>query len=144
MNAELAFKCANYFALIGWALLAFAPRWRWTARVVHTGAISLILAAAYLVLASLYLFSGDGGMGSLAQLAKAFQNPNIVLVGWIHYLAFDLFIGAWEARDAARLKIPHLALVPCLLLTLMLGPVGLLAYCALRGALRRRFTLDEI
>ena len=58
-------------------------------------------------------------------------------------LVFDLFVGAWEARDAKRQGIPHLALVPCLLATLMFGPAGLLAYLALRGVMRRTETLAE-
>ncbi len=72
-----------------------------------------------------------------------FEEPEAVMAGWIHYLVFDLFIGAWEVRDARRLKIPHLAVVPCLVLTFMLGPVGLLLYLILRWSMRRAFVLDE-
>ena len=72
-----------------------------------------------------------------------FSVPETVLVGWVHYLAFDLFVGAWEVRDAQRRSISHLYVVPCLLFTLMLGPVGLLAYLTLRFASVRVSTLDE-
>jgi SNF family Na+-dependent transporter len=61
----------------------------------------------------------------------------LVLLGWVHFLAFDLFIGAWMVRDARRLKILHLAVIPCLLVTFLLGPVGLLTYLVLRTGLRR-------
>jgi hypothetical protein len=61
----------------------------------------------------------------------------------VHYLAFDLFIGAWEVRDSQRMKIPHLLVVPCLLLTFVFGPVGLLMYLTLRGIRRRRFVIEE-
>ena len=50
----------------------------------------------------------EGGFGSLADVATLFQKQELLLAGWIHYLAFDLFIGAWETRDAARNQIPHL------------------------------------
>jgi len=50
----------------------------------------------------------------------------LLLAGWVHYLAFDLFIGSWEVEDAAANGIPHWLLLPCLFLTLMVGPVGLL------------------
>ena len=56
-----------------------------------------------------------------------------LLAGWVHYLAFDLFIGAWETRDAAARGVPHAWVVPCLLMTFLLGPIGLLAYLAIRG-----------
>jgi hypothetical protein len=54
------------------------------------------------------------------------------LAGWIHYLAFDLFVGAWEVRDAQRQGIHHLLVIPCLLATLMAGPAGLALYWLLR------------
>jgi hypothetical protein len=56
----------------------------------------------------------------------------LAMAGWLHYLAFDLFIGAWEVRDAQRHGIPHLLVIPCLLLTFLLGPIGLLCYMAAR------------
>jgi hypothetical protein len=54
----------------------------------------------------------------------------------VHYLCFDLAIGAWEARDARRRGVPHLALIPCLAATFMLGPLGLLLYCGVRRLYR--------
>jgi hypothetical protein len=65
------------------------------------------------------------------------------VAGWIHYLIFDLFVGAWEARDARRRGVPHLLLVPCLLATLMIGPVGLLLYVLVRFFSKRLLEFDE-
>ena len=64
-----------------------------------------------------------------------FTQPEIALAGWIHYLAFDLAIGAWVACDARDRAIPHLLIVACLFLTLMFGPLGLVAYLGLRTAI---------
>jgi hypothetical protein len=64
-----------------------------------------------------------------------FENPWLLLAGWTHYLAFDLFIGGWEVRDAQRRGIPHLLVVPALVLTFLFGPAGLLLYLAI--SLRR-------
>ena len=61
-----------------------------------------------------------------------FSVPHLVMAGWIHYLVFDLFVGAWEVRDAMRRNVPHWLVVPCLVLTLMFGPIGLLAYVLVR------------
>ena len=41
-------------------------------------------------------------------------------------------VGAWESRDAQRRGVPHLLLLPCLVATFMLGPLGLLLYAAVR------------
>jgi uncharacterized membrane protein YraQ (UPF0718 family) len=72
-----------------------------------------------------------------------FQSPTAVLGGWIHYLVFDLFIGAWIVRDAKRLDINHWLTLPMLLATLMVGPVGLMLYLLLRLAMKGRVTLAE-
>ena len=65
-----------------------------------------------------------------------FTNPEIALAGWLHYLAFDLLIGAWEVRTARREAIPHLLVLPCLALTFLFGPAGFLPFLALRAARR--------
>jgi threonine/homoserine/homoserine lactone efflux protein len=76
--------------------------------------------------------SGEGSFSSLGGVATLFSNPWLLLAGWLHYLAFDLLIGTWEARDARERQLPHLLLVPCLFLTLMFGPLGWLTYMGVR------------
>jgi hypothetical protein len=138
MTAETLFKVVSAAVVPGWLLLILAPRARITERVVLSGAYPLALAAAYLVLIVAFFPSAVGGFGSLADVSRVFANPWLLLAGWIHYLAFDLFVGAWEARDAAARGVPHLLLVPCLVLTLLFGPIGLLAYFGTRGLAARR------
>jgi hypothetical protein len=131
MSAESLFTAANAFAMAGWVLLVFLPRWRWTERLVLSGGFSLVLGGAYLVLIVRYFGSTEGGFSSLEGVSKLFREPYVLLAGWIHYLAFDLFTGCWEVRDARLRGVPHLLVVPCLGLTFMFGPVGLLAYFGL-------------
>lgn len=56
----------------------------------------------------------------------------MLLAGWVHYLAFDLFVGTWEVQDAVKNSVSHLLVIPCLLLTFLFGPIGLLSYFAVR------------
>ena len=133
---DFLFSVANPVALLGWALLVLAPRWRGTRAVVLSGALPLLLAAAYAVLiATHYLgpHGGEGGFGSLDDVAALFRDRWALLAGWVHYLCFDMWTGAWELRDAQRRGVPHGLLVPCLLLTFMVGPVGLLLYFGVRS-----------
>jgi hypothetical protein len=65
------------------------------------------------------------------------------MAGWIHYLLFDLFVGAWEVRDAVRRDVPHWLVVPCLILTLILGPIGLLLYVVVRFVKTRALEYEE-
>ena len=96
--------------------------------------IPLTLALIYLTYIFLFIADAPGGFGSLAEVRKLFGRDELLLAGWVHYLAFDLFIGAWESRDSQRLEIPRLVMIPCYLMTFMLGPIGLLFYFAIRTA----------
>ena len=135
LTPDLLFSFVNPVALLGWALLVLAPRWRGTRAVVLSGALPLLLAAAYAGLITAHYrgpHGGEGGFGSLAEVAALFRDPWALLAGWVHYLCFDLWTGAWETRDAQRRGVPHLLLVPCLALTFLFGPVGLLLYFGVR------------
>ena len=115
MTAERLFSILNLIAIAGWLPLVFLPRARWATAVVP-----------------LVLPWGEGGFSSLAGVGALFENPWALLTGWAHYLAFDLFIGGWQVRDARERGIPHLFVVPALLLTFLFGPAGLLLYLVVR------------
>jgi hypothetical protein len=144
MTPELCFTICNNAVLPAWLLLVFAPHWRWTQNLVHSALIPAVLGLVYLAAFATSSGTPEGAsMSSLEGVMKLFTSPNAVLAGWVHYLAFDLFVGAWEVRDARRHGIHHGFVIPCLVLTLGLGPVGLLLYLGLRAGLRREFLLDE-
>ncbi|MGQ0540638.1 MAG: ABA4-like family protein [Blastocatellia bacterium] len=132
MKADQIFSIANLIAIAGWLLLAILPRWKFTRVAVLSGAIPLLLSVAYLLLILLFFGSSEGGFDSLANVMKLFTNEWVVLAGWIHYLAFDLFVGSWEVKDAQSSGISHWLVIPCLFLTFMLGPIGFLLYAVLR------------
>ena len=138
MNPETIFSLCGQLALVGWISLLVAPRRRWSARVIAPFVIPLILAVIYLGLIASHWSGHRGGFGSLAGVSELFSDRWILLAGWIHYLAFDLFLGAWEVRDSTRAGVPHWLVVPCLILTFLFGPVGLLAYSVCRAAVRFR------
>jgi hypothetical protein len=134
MNAETLFSLAGTAVLPGWLLLIFLPRWKLSARLVSGFLIPALLGLVYAWLVATRFASSDGGFGSLADVRLLFDSDYLLLAGWIHYLAFDLFIGSWEVRDSMRRGIRHLLVVPCLLLTFLFGPVGLVLYLAIRTA----------
>ncbi len=132
MKAEQVFAAANLTAIIGWILLAVAPRRKFTEKIVLSGALPILLAVAYLILIVIFFGQGDGDFGTLAGVMKLFTNEWTVVAAWIHYLAFDLLVGIWEVKDAQKRGISHWFVVPCLFFTLMLGPIGWLLYSILR------------
>ena len=142
MTPAAWFGLANAFAPLGWLFFlgalfapaggAWRPRLLWLAGRVWPLALSVGYAAALL---THWGSAPGGGFGSLAQVATLFSSPGNLLAGWVHYLAFDLFIGAWALADAQSRGLQgaaRLAMVPVLALTFMFGPVGLLLYFGVR------------
>jgi hypothetical protein len=91
------------------------------------------------ILIPLALGSGFSSIGSWEGLAQALGQPWLLLAGWLHYLAFDLMVGTWEVETARKEGIPHVAVLPCLLLTFIVGPVGFLAFLIVRWTLGHRW-----
>lgn len=148
MSYDTIYLALNAGVMPAWALLAVAPRWSVTHKLVHSFAYPIIYGGLY----SAFLFSGiflgasspEAGMSSIGGVSALFSHPNGVLTGWTHFLVFDLFVGAWIGRDALARKIPHWLVVPSLFFSLMFGPVGLLLYALIRLVLRGfNLTLDE-
>jgi hypothetical protein len=133
MPAETIFSAANMLAMAGWLTLLVAPR----ARLVHWHlaglAIPVLLAVGYGVLLALHAPGAEGGFSSLAGVAALFRTEGVLLAGWLHYLAFDLFIGAWMCRRATAEGMNPWLVRLCLPPTFLAGPVGLLLFLGLRA-----------
>ena len=142
MKAEQIFSIANTLALLSWIVLLVAPRWKLTQKIILSGIIPLLLSVAYLVLIVLFFGKAEGGFDSLANVMKLFTNEWAVLAGWIHYLAFDLFVGSWEVKDSQRSEISHWFVIPCLILTFLFGPIGFFLYSILRYFLAKEVKND--
>lgn len=133
MSPNQLFSIANFAALCCWLLLAFLPGRKWVSKVVAGVAVPGVLAALYTVIIAVKFPGAEGGFSSLPDVALLFSDPWLLLAGWTHYLAFDLLVGNWEARDSRERHIPHWLLLPCLVLTLLFGPAGWLLYLGVRS-----------
>ncbi len=141
-NADLIFSIANWIVLAGWLALLLAPLRRETL-VLAARIAAAAVCAIYMILVIRALAFGPGlpdgaGFSSLDGVVALLSTREALLAGWIHYLAFDLFIGSWMTGDAPKAGVPHWLLLPLLALTLMMGPVGLLLYLLVAAALRKR------
>jgi len=140
MQPEVLFSFANPIALLGWMALCIAPV---APRVIDRLAGWLlpgVLSLGYTVLMLVHFADAPGGFQTLADVQALFTDADVALAGWVHFLAFDLFIGAWIVRDARRQGIAHWMLLPILPFAFLLGPAGLLAYMALRLITQRGTT----
>ena len=132
MSAEQFFTLLNAIALIAWLLLAIFPRRPLVVQTIAGTAIPAFFAAAYIAILASAWGRSEGSFSSLQGVAALFANPWLLLAGWTHYLAFDLLVGVWEVRDSSARGVPHVMVLPCLLLTFLLGPAGWLLYLVLR------------
>lgn len=140
MTPDMLFSLSGPVAMIGWLCLIAAPLAPRLAQRVAGFAIPLLLSVTYVALILTYWAGAKGGFGSLSDVAALFSDPWLLLAGWLHYLAFDLVVGAWEVRSAKAEGIPHWQVIPCLLLTFLFGPAGFFAFSALRLTHRMKGT----
>jgi hypothetical protein len=126
---ETIFQLCQGLALAGWLILVLAPLHR-SRMIAAARGVVLVLAAAYLIQFFTITEPSDGNFSTLGGVTALFAKSGNVMLGWTHYLAFDLFVGSWEVEDAGRRGVPHWLVIPVLFFTLMVGPIGLLLYMA--------------
>jgi hypothetical protein len=136
----LLFQASNLLVMPFWVLMIIAPRWGFTRRIVTSPAIIVPIALLYSVLVVPNLLS------ILPQLA----NPTLPIIqtllssdagattAWIHFLAFDLWVGRWVYVDAQEREIPVWLVSICLACVFMAGPFGLLVYLGIRWFMQRK------
>lgn len=139
---EHVFVLANLVALSGWAAMGLALVFKAARRAaaIYAGLlVPVLFALAYVALLATAQ-NLKGGFGSIAEVRSLFQNDQALTAGWIHYLAFDLFVGAWVLKDGQMRGVHPLLLAPCLVLTFLFGPAGFLLFQILRLLSRPRPT----
>ncbi|MEV4278404.1 ABA4-like family protein [Actinoplanes xinjiangensis] len=127
---DLTFLLAAPF----WALMILLPKWSWTTRIVRSPLIVLPIVAIYAALIVPDFGEVWAGVSNptLDGVAELLGSPAGAAAGWAHMIAFDLFVGRWSYLDSRERGIPVLLMAPILFLTIMLGPLGLAAYLAVR------------
>lgn len=139
MSPDTIFSLCSNLAMAGWIILIFLPFWFHSDKFLVGIFIALLaIVYAWLVLDSFH-FEDMKKFGSLQGVMELFGNPVVVTAGWVHYLAFDLMVGVFIKRNSVKHNISHWLVVPCLLLTFMFGPVGLLLYLLIRWIKTRQY-----
>lgn len=144
MSPDAIFQLCSTLAFIAWLLLIVcSPFWPGADKLL-IGVVIAILAVFYtwLITQSLSLTDFEK-FSTLDGLMSLFTNKTAVTAGWIHYLAFDLMTGIWIKNNATKHGIRHWFIIPCLIFTFMLGPLGLLLYLILRWLITRSYFSDN-
>lgn len=132
MDAASIFSFGNTFVLLGWLLLFILPNWKHTQAVVLNGIIVVLAVLyTYMIGRGIGNFSPDS-FSTLANVKALFQNDEAVAGGWLHYLAFDLFVGAYIVRTSQALGIARWVYSLVLPFAFMFGPVGYLLFAIVK------------
>lgn len=137
MSPDELFQLASSVAMLGWVILILLPRRYDILFAIPQYVIPFGLSLLYAGLILTNIYTVNGGYGSLADVSALMGKDEILLAGWVHYLAFDLFIGAWIARQSDALGIPRVIQAALLLATFMFGPVGLALFLMMRVGYRK-------
>ena len=128
------FALSSLLVMPFWFLMIFLPRWRWTKRLLASVWVSALAAVLYTALV----------LPQIAQVLPAVLNPNLAeiasllstergaTIAWVHFLAFDLFVGRWVYLDSQNRQLSSWLISPTLFFVLMLGPFGFVLYLFIR------------
>lgn len=151
MSWDGIFGLTNAIAMLGWLLVIAGPRGQKTLALVLYLGVGLLCFAYAAMIIGMHTGMLDANRlpgtpppnfleYNVAGLRNLFMSDGGIVLGWTHYLAFDLFVGQWIAKDADNKGFHRLVQAPVLLLTLLVGPVGLLVWLAIRDRRARKAT----
>lgn len=151
MSWATLFTLTNVIAMTGWAMIAFMPRGPKVMAVVLYLGVGLLCLAYAVMFAGLFSGAFDAVRVAgattpdlldynIAGIRNLFMSDGGIVLGWTHYLAFDLFVGQWIAKDADHKGFSRMAQLPFLFATLMAGPIGLLLWMVVRERRARAMT----
>ncbi|WP_437981287.1 ABA4-like family protein [Sorangium sp. So ce117] len=136
---DRVFGLSGLLVMPFWFLMIFLPRFRWTRRIMESPLVVIAPALLYaaLVLPVIREVFPIVNQPSLATVAPLLGSPAGATIAWVHFLAFDLFVGRWVYLDSRDRDISPWLMAPVLYLTLMLGPLGFSLYLAVRAIAAR-------
>jgi len=144
MSTDIIFQLCSTIAMLGWLMLIIASPFLQTIDKFLIGVIIALFCIVYTWLIVQSFAPADiKKFGSLDGVMALFQNKTLVTAGWLHYLAFDLMTGIWIKRNSLKHGISHWIVIPCLFLTFMLGPIGLLLYLLIRTIKARQYFAEN-
>jgi len=139
MNWDAIFNGANLLALLSWVALIVLPRWPALLSALlylSVGLLSLLYIGILVSLLGGLVDPGGeitgGDFSSIEGVQRLFSAKGGLTLGWVHYLAFDLFVGIWIARDADAKGFSRIIQAPILLATFLAGPMGLFCWLLVR------------
>jgi hypothetical protein len=135
---KIIFDLSGLLVLPFWLLMILAPMWKVTLALMKSPWIVIgpVLVYAILVFPQIASILPTVMRPELSQIASLLATPEGATIAWMHFLAFDLFVGRWVYLESREKNFSPWLMAPILFLVLMLGPIGFLIYLILRSISR--------
>ena len=108
---------------------------------ILSGVYVFILYKSYLIG---YDFDGNFSLYlGLSELSRLFEDHLYIMIFWTHFIAINLFIGGWIVKDSQKFSINKVLMAVPLIVTYLIGPIGLILYWIIRIFYAKRISLYE-
>lgn len=131
-SADNFYWYASIFIFIPWLMLIFLPNGKYSEGIAIGSAVVLLLAAAYFTFSYLFGKEEGGALSSVEGIPHIFRSKDMLKTALLNYLSFCLLVGVWQLNDSQQHKIPHIFVAPAMMVTMLMGPTGLLLYMLIR------------
>ena len=109
--------------------------------LILSGVYIFILYKSYLIG---YDFDGNFSLYlGLTELSRLFEDHLYIMIFWTHFIAINLFIGGWIVKDSQKFSINKVLMAVPLIVTYLIGPIGLFLYWIIRIFYAKRISLYE-
>ena len=135
---EMLYFWVNLGVLPFWVILVFFPQSYLSKYFVTSIFPIFILSGAYiLVLYKSYLntynFEGNFNLYlGINNISELFSDKNFLIMFWIHFISINLFTGGWIVKDSQKFLINKILVGIPLIVTYLIGPLGLFIYWLIR------------
>ena len=148
-TVETLYMWINLGVLPFWFILIIFPQSHLSRIFVTSIFPFFLLSGVYIfILYKSYLigYDFDGNFSlylGLSELSRLFEDHLYIMVFWTHFIAINLFIGGWIVKDSQKFSINKVLMAVPLIVTYLIGPIGLFLYWIIRIFYAKKISLYE-
>ena len=146
---EMIYMWLNIGVIPFWLILVIFPQAKVCGLFVTSVLPTFIFSSIYVYLLYAFFITGYSFEKNFIlylgfyDLAELFESNEFLILFWTHFLAINLFCGAWIVRDSQRFYMSKFLLFFPLIVTYFVGPLGLFIYWVIRIFFAKRITLFD-
>ena len=148
-NIEMIYLWLNIGVLPFWFVLMFFPQSNICKYLVTSIFPYLVFGLVYIYLLFLFYKTDYNFLNNfnlylgLNELKNLFEDNSFLIAFWLHFLAINLFCGAWIVKDSQKFIISKIIVFFPLIITYFIGPIGLFVYWVIRIFFAKRISLYD-